>query len=147
MPIFLTAPIVFPAVTKIKWLTYLRNIATHWQWCVLRSAYCDSHTATVEFDQAVQKGDFTPAALTGTACDLGSGGALAFKVITATTFDLVAIPCGVIASVATVLSNVQSIIHHAATSNGCMRFQSPRGIGAVRFAVYADHSVLCHSMD
>jgi hypothetical protein len=41
MPIFLTVPIVFPAVTRIKWLTYLRNIATHWQWCVLRPAYCD----------------------------------------------------------------------------------------------------------
>ena len=41
MPAFLAAPIVFLATNRIEWLIYLRNIATHWQWCVLRSAYCD----------------------------------------------------------------------------------------------------------
>ncbi len=35
MPVFLAVPIAFPAVTRTKLPSYLRNIATRWQWCVL----------------------------------------------------------------------------------------------------------------
>ena len=47
MPVFLAVLIVFPAMTRTEWLIYLRNIATHWQWYVLRPAYCDKIILTV----------------------------------------------------------------------------------------------------
>jgi hypothetical protein len=104
-----------------------------------------SHEATVMFDQAMQKGDFTTAANAGEICAVGGAGMSAVFKLSAG--ELVAIPCGAIAAVSQVVGNVQNIIHHAATSNGCMRFQHPRGANSISVAVYADHSSLCHSMD
>ncbi len=45
-------------------------------------------------------------------------------------------------------ANVRSIVHHAAISNGCVRFRSLRGTGDyLPEAVYADHSATCRSLD
>ncbi|GAA4967518.1 hypothetical protein [Actinoplanes utahensis] len=42
--------------------------------------------------------------------------------------------------------NVRRIIHHAATTNGCVRFRTPRGAAYLPGPVYSDHSRICRSM-
>lgn len=97
-----------------------------------------SHRATVQLDEAVQNGNNVVGGAIGTVCDSGAelpGG------VAATVFCL-----GTEGS-NRFFANIKSIIHHAATTNGCVRFRGPRGVKSVRFAVYADHSATCHSMD
>jgi len=95
-----------------------------------------SHDATVRFDAVLQ----------GSGLDTASQGADVCSAIAA--FAAAAEPpCLMLHAATGTLDRVKDIVHHAATSNGCMRFQSPKGVSAINFAVYADHSDTCHSMD
>jgi peptidoglycan hydrolase-like protein with peptidoglycan-binding domain len=104
-----------------------------------------SHAATVEYDEALQKGDLAPAGHFASICSLAGGGAAAAgKAVLGSSLLFV---CGPVDAAVKTLGYSRDIIHHAATSNGCMRFRSLRGASVIDFAVYADHSSTCHSMD
>ena len=94
-----------------------------------------SHRATIQLDQAVQNGNNVVGGAVSTVCSGGDLGTVATAV------------CLENDASDQFFSHIKNIIHHAATSNGCVRFRGPRGVSAVRFATYADHSPTCHSMD
>lgn len=105
-----------------------------------------SHAQTVAADQWLQK-----LAERGVddATDISGVGAAGVGVIAAGVPALgpAALFLGeVIGGEAFGYSRVKSIVHHAATSNGCLRSRELKGPGSMPTGLYADHSVLCHSM-
>ncbi|GGQ52268.1 hypothetical protein [Couchioplanes azureus] len=96
-----------------------------------------SHNVTVRLDNVLRgPADSTDAlAISGSVCALAS----ALSPVTA-------IPCMALAAVAVGDWNVRRIIHHAATTNGCLRIRTVRGADRTPGAFYADHSDTCHSM-
>jgi len=110
-----------------------------------------SHRVTVAMDNLLQKGDTGPLTVAAFACPTGVGGgvALTAKLVGAAIpgVGIVMIPCTVLAAVDFAISRAKDIIHHAATTNGCVRFRSPRFANKITVGLYADHSRTCHSMD
>ncbi|WIM93045.1 hypothetical protein ACTOB_005010 [Actinoplanes oblitus] len=75
-------------------------------------------------------------AIAGAVCGVGS-----------LAIELAAGPCFALGAVAFGDWNVRRIIHHAATTNGCVRFRTVRGGDNTPGPVYSDHSGNCRSMD
>ena len=99
-----------------------------------------SHSATVQFDDALQQANTGP----GAGANLGI---LAVCKTVGVKVPFVDILCDPLAAGGLTIDAVKDVIHHAATSNGCMRFVSPRGADGIYVEVRADHSSTCHSMD
>ncbi|BBH67957.1 hypothetical protein ACTI_46420 [Actinoplanes sp. OR16] len=97
-----------------------------------------SHDATVRIDDFLRgPADTTDAMqIGGVVCGFGS-----------LLIAPAAGPCFVLGAVAFGDWNVRRIIHHAATTNGCVRFRTVRGADDTPGPVYADHGRHCRSMD
>jgi hypothetical protein len=97
-----------------------------------------SHDATVRIDDFLRgPADSTDAMAIG-------GGACAIAGIVAPPTAAV---CFALGAVAFGDWNVRRIIHHAATTNGCIRFRTVRGADNSPGPVYSDHSSNCRSLD
>jgi hypothetical protein len=97
-----------------------------------------SHDATVRIDNVLRgPADSTDAMAVG-------GGACAIAGIVAPP---TAVVCFALGAVAFGDWNVRRIIHHAATTNGCIRFRTIRGADNTPGPVYSDHSSNCRSLD
>ena len=98
---------------------------------ICHGAICDtysSHAETVKADAWIQSNDAGTKATCSASKVLGK--AVKSVVCAAEKFGL---------------ANVRHIVHHAATTNGCMKSSALRGTETG--PLYADHSATCHSMD
>ncbi|MFI6513776.1 hypothetical protein ACIBCT_39760 [Streptosporangium sp. NPDC050855] len=106
-----------------------------------------SHDWTVKLDNAVQKGDFGPLREAAQWCRLGLAGAAVLAAVSLPASGVVGVPCGFLALLDYGVSRFTDILHHAATSNACLRIRFPKGASFFKYGWYADRSSNCRSMD